>query len=78
MWGQPKISSCCLCVWCKSKELGGKESGVRGGKIPNINGGNLLRRFSVTYRKFLDKYQNFVKYQRRIFSAKICGASLDD
>ena len=55
MWGQPKISSCCLCVWCKSKELGGKESGVRGGKIPNINGGNLLRRFSVTYRKFLDR-----------------------
>ena len=23
MWGQLKISSCCLCVWCKSKELGG-------------------------------------------------------
>ena len=57
MWGQPKISSCCLCVWCKSKELGGKEGGDRGegGKIPNINGGNLLCRFSVTYRKFLDK-----------------------
>ena len=27
MWGQPKISSCCLCLWCKSKELGGKEGG---------------------------------------------------
>ena len=26
MWGQPKISSCCLCVWCKSKELGGSPS----------------------------------------------------
>ena len=26
MWGQPKISSCCLCVWCKSKELGGRGS----------------------------------------------------
>ena len=57
MWGQPKISSCCLWVWCKSKELGGKEGGDRGegGKISNINGGNLLCRFSVTYRKFLDK-----------------------
>ena len=21
MWGQSKTSSCCLCVWCKSKEL---------------------------------------------------------
>ena len=26
MWGQPKISSCCLCVWCESKELGGRGS----------------------------------------------------
>ena len=26
MWGQPKTSSCCLCVWCKSKELGGRGS----------------------------------------------------
>ena len=26
MWGQPKISSYCLCVWCKSKELGGRGS----------------------------------------------------
>ena len=25
-WGQSKISSCCLCVWCKSRELGGKGS----------------------------------------------------
>ena len=25
MWGQPKTSSCCLCVWCKSKELQGRE-----------------------------------------------------
>ena len=24
MWGQPKISSCCLCVWYKLKEIGGK------------------------------------------------------
>ena len=26
MWGQPEISSCYLCVWCKSKELGGRGS----------------------------------------------------
>ena len=26
MWGQPKISSCCLYFWCKSKELRGKGS----------------------------------------------------
>ena len=26
MWGQPKILSSCLCVRCKSKELGGRES----------------------------------------------------
>ena len=25
-WGQSKISSCCLCVWCKSRELRGRES----------------------------------------------------
>ena len=24
--GQSKISSCCICVWCKSKELGGSRS----------------------------------------------------
>ena len=24
IWGQPKISSCCLCVWCKLKEFGGR------------------------------------------------------
>ena len=26
MWSQPKILSCYLCVWCKSKELGGRGS----------------------------------------------------
>ena len=26
MWGQPKTSSCRLCVWCKSKDLVGKGS----------------------------------------------------
>ena len=27
MWGQSKISSCCICVWCKSREIGGKGGG---------------------------------------------------
>ena len=26
MQGQPKTLFCCLCVWCKSKELGGRRS----------------------------------------------------
>ena len=50
VWSQPKISSCCLCVWCKSKEL--KRQGEY--KIPNTNGGKLLRRFSSSYRKLLE------------------------
>ena len=25
-WGQSKISSCCICVWCKSREIGGRGS----------------------------------------------------
>ena len=56
MWGKPKISFCCLCVWCKSKELGGKGGGGWGEyKILNTNGGKLLRRFSSSYRKLLDR-----------------------
>ena len=26
MWGQSKITSCCICVWCESGELGGRSS----------------------------------------------------
>ena len=26
MWGQSKISPCCIYVWCKSRELGGRGS----------------------------------------------------
>ena len=56
MWGKPKISFCCLRVWCKSKELGGKGEGGWGEcKILNTNGGKLLRRFSSSYRKLLDR-----------------------
>ena len=44
MWGQPKISSCCLCVWCKSKELGGLgRASFR--ILSNINDGATLRKY---------------------------------
>ena len=47
-WGQSKISSCSLCVWCKSREM-------RGGRSPRfINGRELLLRPS-SYRKLLDR-----------------------
>ena len=26
MWGQFKISSCCICDWCESREMGGRGS----------------------------------------------------
>ena len=26
MWGQSKILSCCICDWCESREMGGRES----------------------------------------------------
>ena len=51
MWSQPKTSYCFLCVWCKSKELGGRGEY----KTPNINDGKLLRRFSSSYGKLLDR-----------------------
>ena len=45
--GQSKISSCCICDWCKSREIGGnRKQGRAGGvvNIPNTNGGKLLSR----------------------------------
>ena len=55
-YGQSKISSCCLCVWCKSTEMGvggGPEGGGRRSPI-FINDGELLHRPS-SYRKLLDR-----------------------
>ena len=47
-WGQSKISSCCLYAWCKSKEMGRRES-------PRLyNDGELLHTPS-SYRKLLDR-----------------------
>ena len=50
-WSQSKISSCCLCVWCKSKEMWGR------GSPRFTNGEELLRRPTQTsYRKLLDRF----------------------
>ena len=47
-WGRSKISSYCLCIWCKSREMGGRGS-------PRFNnGGELLCRPS-SYRKLLNR-----------------------
>ena len=49
-WDEFKTSSCCFCVWCKSRELGG-----RGSKIPlrKPSGGKPLLRTSSRYNKLL-------------------------
>ena len=47
-WDQSKISSCCLCVWCKSREIKWQ------GESKITNGGELLRKPS-SYRKLLDR-----------------------
>ena len=48
MRGEFKISPCCFCVWCKSRELGGSGEGGGGvgSKIPlcSPSGGKLLLR----------------------------------
>ena len=45
---QSKILSCCLCVWCKSREIGGRVS------ARFTNGGELLRR-PYSYRKLMGR-----------------------
>ena len=47
-WGQSKISFCFLCVWCKSREMGGRRSPIF------TNGGEFLHRTSK-YRKLLNR-----------------------
>ena len=48
MWGQPKTSSCCLCVWCKSKELGGRGST----RSPT----SMVESFSVDFLPAIESY----------------------
>ena len=51
MWGQYKISSCFFCVWCKSRELGGR--GSPGFATPWWKA-SLCRR-STSYKKLLGR-----------------------
>ena len=48
MWGQPKISSCCLCVWCKSEELGG----IRSTRFPI----SMVESFSADFVSAIESY----------------------
>ena len=48
MWGQPKISSCCLCVWCKSEELGG----IRSKRFPI----SMVESFSADFVSAIESY----------------------
>ena len=70
MWGQPKISSCCLCAWCKSKELGCRGST----RFPTP----MVKRFSADFLPAIESYWTELHLERWSFSAKICGAPLDD
>ena len=47
-WGQPKNSSCCLCVWCKSKELRGRGST----RFPK----SMVERFSADFLRAIESY----------------------
>ena len=58
MWGQSKISSCCLCDWCVSREMGGKGES----KITNTNRGKLLCSPSSRYKKVLDQVAFWIVY----------------
>ena len=48
MWGKPKTSSCFLCVWCKSKELGGRGST----RSPT----SMVESFSVDFLPAIESY----------------------
>ena len=79
MWGQPMISSCCLCVrWenCRENwELGGRGGAGEGSPRFTLSG-ELLCRPSKSYRKLLDRVA-FLQ-QQWSYSVKICGALLGD
>ena len=48
MWGQPKTSSCCLCVWYKSKELRSRGST----RFPK----SMVERFSADFLPAIESY----------------------
>ena len=75
MWGQTKISSCFLCVWCKSKEFGGREST----RFPT----SIVESFSADFLPAIESYWKeshleFCQTSTTELSPKICGTSLDD
>ena len=51
--GQSKISSCCFCVWCKSKELGGRV-GVGGPRFPCVT--RVVESFSLDILRAIISY----------------------
>ena len=74
-WIQSEISSCCICVWCKSREMGGRGSP----RFPTP----MVESFSAdhlpTKKVFgYSRIWNSVKYQQQTSSMKVCGAPLDD
>ena len=50
--GGSQISSCCFCVWCKSKELGGRQ-GMSNIPLCNPSDGKPLLRLSSSYNRLL-------------------------
>ena len=44
-YGQSKISSCCLCVWCKSTEMG--VGGGRKGEAGGVQYSSMIESFST-------------------------------
>ena len=63
MWGQSKISSCCLCVWCTQIKRIRKQ---RESKIRNTNGGKLLDRVSCRILTNINDGAPLQKYVERL------------
>ena len=75
MWGQTKISSCCLCVWCKSNELGCRFSTRF--QTP------MVESFSADFLPFIESYWTelhleFCETSMTELLCEICGLLLDD
>ena len=69
-WGQSKISSCFLFVWCKSGEIwdGGVQYHQRWRASPQT--------FQLQKVIGQSRIQNYVEHQQRSSSVKVCGGSL--
>ena len=49
IWGQPKTSSCCLCVWCKNQEAGEST------RLPT----SMMESFSADFLSAMESYWTF-------------------